>query len=46
MTTETAGVIAVVAALLLLVLLLLPVLVGLLRRHCARQSGMGNAGSD
>jgi hypothetical protein len=45
-TTETAGVIAVVAALLLLVLLLLPVLVGLLRRHRARQTGMGDAGSD
>ena len=45
-TTETAGVIAVVAALLVLVLLLLPVLVGLLRRHRARQAGMGDAGSD
>jgi hypothetical protein len=39
-------VIAVVAALLLLVLLLLPVLVGLLRRHRARKTGMGDAGSD
>jgi hypothetical protein len=39
-------VIAVVAALLLLALLLLPVLVGLLRRHRARQTGMGDAGSD
>jgi uncharacterized protein YpuA (DUF1002 family) len=45
-TTETAGVIAVVATLLLLVLLLLPVLVGLLRRHRARQTGMADAGSD
>ena len=44
--TETAGVIAVVAALLVLVLLLVPVLVGLLRRHRARQTGMGDAGSD
>jgi hypothetical protein len=45
-STETAGVIAVVAALLVLVLLLLPVLVGLLRRHRARQTGVGDAGSD
>ena len=45
-TTETAGVSAVGAALLLLVLLLLPVLVGLLRRRRARQTGMGDAGSD
>jgi uncharacterized protein YpuA (DUF1002 family) len=45
-TTETAGVSAVVAALLLLVLLLVPVLVGLLRRHRARRTGLGDAGSD
>jgi hypothetical protein len=45
-TTETAGVNDVVAALLLLVLLLLPVLVGLLRRHRAHKTGMGDAGSD
>jgi uncharacterized protein YpuA (DUF1002 family) len=45
-TTETAGAIAVVAALLLLMLLLLPVLVGLLRRHRAHKTGMGDAGSD
>jgi hypothetical protein len=36
----------VVAALLLLVLLLVPVLVGLLRRHRAHKTGMGDAGSD
>src|SRR5207244_12990470 len=45
-TTETAGLTTVVAALLLLVLLLLPLLVGLLRRHRARQADMGDAGSD
>jgi antitoxin (DNA-binding transcriptional repressor) of toxin-antitoxin stability system len=45
-TTQTAGLTAVVAALLLLVLVLLPVLVGLLRRHRTRQTGMGDAGSD
>jgi uncharacterized protein YpuA (DUF1002 family) len=45
-TTQTAQLAAVVAALLLLVLVLLPVLVGLLRRHRARQTGMGDAGSD
>jgi hypothetical protein len=44
--TETAGVNDVVAALLLLVLLLVPVLVGLLRRHRAHKTGMGDAGSD
>jgi uncharacterized protein YpuA (DUF1002 family) len=45
-TTETAGLTAVVAALLLLVLLLFPVLVGLLRRHRARQTDMDDAGPD
>jgi hypothetical protein len=45
-STQTAELTAVVAALLLLVLVLLPVLVGLLRHHRARQTGLGDAGSD
>jgi hypothetical protein len=45
-TTQTAELTAVVAALLLLALVLLPVLVGLMRRHRARQTGLGDAGSD
>jgi len=43
---QLVGVVLMVAALLLLVLLLLPLLVGLLRRRRARQTGLGDAGSD